>query len=322
MKEKKLISDKNNTTPKIIAILGPTATGKTKLAVKLANYFNGEIISADSRQVYKGMDIGTGKDLNEYTLKKDGHKNNKINHHLIDVAQPNDQFNIVTYNKLAKKAIHSIFKENKIPFIVGGTGLYAQSLIENFQFQNIKPDIKLRNELEKLPISKLLDNLKIIDVKTVNKLNESDKKNKRRLIRLIEINSNKQKIHKDNTKIKYNSLLIGLNPGKEVIHKRIKKRLSDRINNEEMIDEVANLNKSGLSWNKIESFGLEYRFIAQYLQGNLKHDDMIKKLNIAIRQFAKRQLTWLRRWEKQGSKIHWVNNYNEAETLIKQFLKG
>jgi len=312
---------------KIIVILGPTSSGKTGLAVKLAHKYHGEIISADSRQVYKGMDIGTGKDLGEYEISGVQHPIGcwtpmAIPHHLIDVVKPKTEFSLGKFKKKAEKAIEDVLKRGKLPIIAGGTGLYLQALVDNYDLSSVKPDKKLRARLEKKSAAELLNMLKKLDSMFVRKMHESDKKNKRRLVRYIEqsrIATNKLRIATN--KSPYDFLLIGLKWPRDVLRKRIYKRLVDRLEKEGMVDEVKRLKKEGVSWKRLESFGLEYKHAAWYLQGKLEYSEMVEKLNIAIGQFAKRQMSWFRRWERQGAKIYWVRDKKDVEKLIKKFLK-
>jgi len=305
---------------KIIVVLGTTASGKTKLGVDLARKFNGEIISADSRQVYRGMDVGTGKDLDEY-------KN--IPYHLIDVVNPNTKFSLAKYQKLAFGAIDDILKRGKTPIIVGGTGLYLQAVVDNYNLSGARPDKELREKLEEKSAGELFLELKKINSKFAERLNESERKNRRRLIRYIEIMQDKGAEKKgvshpigcETPKAKYDFLLLGLTWPRETLKERIYKRLMERLEKENMVGEVKELHKDGVSWKRLESFGLEYKYISLYLQGKLDYEEMVEKLNIAIRQFAKKQMTWFRRWEKQGRKINWVKDGEEAEKLVREFLK-
>jgi len=309
---------KNNN--KIIVVLGTTASGKTKLGVDLARKFNGEIISADSRQVYRGMDVGTGKDLDEY-------KN--IPYHLIDVVNPNTKFSLAKYQKLAFKAMDNILKRGKTSIIVGGTGLYLQAVVDNYNLSGARPDKELREKLEEKSAGELFLELKKINSKFAERLNESERKNRRRLIRYIEIMQDKGAEKKgvshpigcETPKAKYDFLLLGLTWPRETLKERIYKRLMERLEKENMVGEVKELHKDGVSWKRLESFGLEYKYISLYLQGKLDYEEMVEKLNIAIRQFAKKQMTWFRRWEKQGRKINWVKDGEEAEKLVREFLK-
>ncbi len=300
-----------NNEKKIIVVLGPTASGKTKLAVLLAVKFNGEIVSADSRQVYRGMDIGTGKDLSEYTVP----------YHLIDVASPKVRFDLAKYQKLAFQAIDDILKRGQLPILAGGSGLYIQAVVDNYKLSDIKSNLALRKKLEKLNAGELFKKLEKLAPKMAAKLNFSDKNNKRRLIRYLEILGQDGNFKSRLGKRKYQALLVGVKFSKDILKQRIFKRLLLRLKEQNMIGEVENLHGQGLSWKKLEEFGLEYKFIAMYLQKKLTYNEMVEKLNIAIYQFAKRQLTWFKRWEKQGAKINWLKDDKKIEKLVKEFLK-
>lgn len=308
---------------KIIAIVGTTGSGKTSLAVDLSLKFQGEVVSADSRQVYKYMDIGSGKDLCEYTVGQNGEQI-KIPYHLIDVSHPNDKYDLAKWMADAKIAVNDIIGRGKLPIIAGGTGLYVQSLVDGYKLSEASVDKNLREELEKLEVGDLFKKLKNINSTLANNLNNSERNNKRRLIRHIEILTNTQ-VNILNSKAEqtspYNHLIIGLTWPREDLKKRILKRIIDRLDNEDMLGEVERLHtEHEVSWQRLESFGLEYKFLSRHLQGKMNYDDMIKRLNIATAQFAKRQMTWLRRWEKQGAKIHWATNFKEAEKLTSEFL--
>jgi len=291
---------------KIITILGPTASGKSDLAVKLAKKFNGEVISADSRQVYKGMNIGTGK-ITKREMKG-------VPHYLLDVALPKTKFNVAKYQKLTKIAINKIFKKNKIPIICGGTGFYIQSVIDGIIIPEVKPDWKLRAKLEKKLPEELYRMLKKLDSKRSKAI---DKKNPRRLIRAIEII---MKTKKAVPELKLNPfpypiLIIGVKKSKEELKKLIHERLVKRLK-KGMIAEVKNLRKSGVSWKRLDSFGLEYRWIARFLQHKITKEEMIKKLQKDIEHFTKRQMTWF----KRDKRIKWIEKYQQAEKLVKKFL--
>ena len=300
---------KNNN--KIIVILGPTASGKTKLAVDLAVKFNGEIVSADSRQVYRGMDIGTGKDLSEYTVP----------YHLIDVANPKQRFDLAQYQRQAFKAIDDILGRGKLPILAGGSGLYLQAVVDNYKLSDVKKNLVLRKQLEKLSAKALFNKIKKLEPKIAAKINNSDKNNQRRLIRYFEILSQDGNLKNRRGKKKYETLIIGIKFSKDILKQRIFKRLLERFKEQNMIGEIESLRREGLSWKKLEEFGLEYKFIALYLQGKLEYGELIEKLNLAIFQFSKRQLTWFKRWEKQGAKINWVKNGKSVERLVKSFVK-
>lgn len=308
----------NNKEDKIIVILGPTSSGKTKLGVKLAGEFNGEIVSADSRQVYKYMDVGTGKDLAEYTIGK----KKKINHHLIDVIHPKNNFSLSEYKKQVKEAIKKIKEKGKLPIIVGGTGLYLQAIVDNYNLTSVKPDYKLREQLEKKETEEVFKELEKYNSKFAHKLNNSEKNNKRHLIRYVEIarEGKLQQINK--SKNSNNFLLLGLDLPTGILDRKIYKRLVERLEKEDMIEEVKDLHKNkGLTYKRLKSFGLEYKYLSRYLQKELSYQEMVNKLFIAIRRFAKRQKTWFRRWERQGKKINWVEDYDQAKEKIKKFLE-
>ncbi len=288
---------------KIITIVGPTACGKTSLAVKLAKIFNGEIVSADSRQVYKGMDIGTGKDLNEY---------GKVPYHLIDVVSPKKQYSLASFQYDAYTAIDDILKRKKLPIIVGGTGLYVNAITKGYELSKAKPNKELRNILSKKSLKELQSLIK----KYKLKVNESDFKNKRRLERLIEIYKT-EKDFKPKSKPRYNTLIIGIKYPKDIIDKRIDQRLIERLEKEGMIKEVKKLLKNEVTYKRLEDFGLEYKYVSYYLKNKITYNELIAKLSIAIHQFAKRQLTWF----KRNQQIKWIKNISEAKKLIKGFLK-
>jgi tRNA dimethylallyltransferase len=288
--------------PKILIILGQTATGKSDLAVDLAKKLNGEIVSADSRQVYTGLDIGSGKITRRETKG--------VPHYLIDVISPKKIFSVVDFQKLAYEHIDEILKRGKLPIICGGTGFYIQSIVEGFVLPEISVNKKLRKELEKKDLAELQTILKNLDKK---RYAEIDTKNKVRLIRAIEIVCAIDKVPKIIKKPKYSALQIGITLSKEMLQKRIHDRLIKRIKIG-MIKEVENLQKNGVSFKRLESFGLEYKYIALYLQKKLSKEEMITTLETKINQFAKRQKTWFQR----DKKINWfnINQKTEVEKFI------
>ena len=290
----------------LITILGPTATGKTKLAVQLADYFNGEIISADSRQVYRGMNIGTGKDLSEYFIN-----GRQISYHLIDIIDPTEEFNLFSFQQRFYKSFDEIKSKNKLPFLVGGTGMYLSSVLQNYNLS--KADFEtIQQEYFPLNDEALRNVLKELNPDLHNTTDLNDRK---RILTAIAI-AKTQNTNIDNAKI--NSLTIGVNLSRDEIKKRITARLKKRIDEEGMIDEVKTLIDSGVSYDKMIFFGLEYKFIAQYLIGELNKNDMFQKLNSAIHSFAKRQMTWFRKMEKEGIVINWIDgpDFNKAKELI------
>jgi tRNA dimethylallyltransferase len=292
----------------LVTILGPTAVGKTRLAALLANQFNGEIISADSRQVYIGMDIGTGKDLNDYIV--DG---KQINYHLIDVIHPNEEFNLFEFYKKFFESFYSINQKNKLPFLCGGTGLYLHSIIKDYNLSEVDFNHDRIEQLNKLDFETLKSMLFKIQPKQHN---TTDIINKERVIRALMVTEqSEQKEVKYKTKIK--SFNIGVFLEREEVKKRITERLKMRLQNG-MIEEVEKLLHNGVSFERLEQFGLEYKFVAKYLKKEISHQEMFEKLNIAIHQFSKRQMTWFRKMEREGIKINWIHgpNFNEAEELI------
>jgi len=308
---------KNNMSSKIVVILGPTASGKTGLGVKLAHIFNGEIVSADSRQVYRGMDIGTGKDLNEYSFEIDGKEIN-IPYHMIDVADPNEVYDVARFQRDAYRAIDDILKRGKLPIVVGGSGLYLQAIVDGFVMSDTSVDEGLRKLLEEKTKEELFAELENINYKFANNLNNSEKNNKRRLIRYIEIN--KSGVGPKQSEPRYDSLLLGLSWPREILRERIHKRIVDRLKNEDMIGEVERLNDEGVSWQRLIKFGLEYKFIANYLNEKMSYDEMVDGLSVATGKFAKRQETWFKRWEGQGREIKWIKDGEEAKYYISDFL--
>jgi tRNA dimethylallyltransferase len=244
---------------------------------------------------------------------------------LIDVSHPNDRYDLAKWLKDAKIAIGNIISYKKLPIIAGGTGLYVQSLIDGYKLSEASVDQNLREKLEELKVDELLKKLKSINAVLADKLNNSERNNKRRLIRHIEILTNTNQLNfatEQKEKISpYDHLIIGVTWPREDLKKRILKRIIDRLNNEDMLGEVKRLHSEHkVSWKRLESFGLEYKFLSRHLQNKIDYGDMIKRLHIATSQFAKKQMTWLRRWEKQGTKINWVNDFEEAEELTKVFL--
>lgn len=300
--------NKDKKKKKVLVILGPTATGKTSLAVRLAKLFKGEIISADSRQVYRGLDVGSGKDLSEY---------GKVKYHLIDIADVNDVFNLAQYQSLAKLAIENVLSRNKLPILVGGSGLYLQAIIDNYKLSEVKADFELREKLELMDKDELQKILKKKDSGFFNSLNNSDLNNKRRLIRYIELLKSKSSFGKKNES-NYEFLVIGLDFESSILKERIAKRLKERLEKEGMIEEVERLNKEGVSWERLISLGLEYKFVSYYLQKKISYQEMFELLLTAICQFAKRQKTWFKRMEKQGIKINYLKNDKEIISLIDQ----
>lgn len=305
-----------------IVLLGPTASGKTSLAVRLAYNFNLEIISADSRQVYKGLDLGSGKDLDEYN-----YSGKNIPYHLIDVTDLNSEYNVFDFTKDFYRAFKNITGRNIIPLIAGGTGMYLDAVIRKYELVEVPENPEFHQNLLSKPLeelSKLLLSLKS------DLHNKTDLEDKARVIKAIEIASymqsdeylkNKEELLK---RPDIQPLILGTSLERPLLRKNIKKRLDERFS-QGMIEEVENLHKQGFSYERMERLGLEYRFISEYLEGKItSKEELSEKLYTAICQFAKRQETWFRGMERKGVKINWLTKensqdlkFNEAEKIIK-----
>ena len=297
-----------------IVITGPTATGKTKVAVDIAKHFEGEIISADSRQIYKGMDIGTGKDLNEYVINGEA-----IPYHLIDILDPTENYSVYQFQRDFLSAYNDISTRNKLPILCGGTGLYIESILLKYRLQNAPgPNQDLRQSLQEKSTEELLEIFQNISPDKFQDPSKKDTKN--RIIRSIEIEFDKTNDEPDifiNQSID-NFLVIGVKQARQDNRDLIKKRLTERID-DGLIDEVKDLINNGLDISRLDYFGLEYKFVGLYLKNEIDKRELIDKLHIAICQFAKRQMSWFRRMEKRGIKIHWINpkNKRDINNLIK-----
>ncbi len=276
---------------KIIVILGPTASGKSDLAVRLAKKLNGEVVSADSRQVYKGLNLGSGK-ITKREMKG-------VPHHLLDIANPKNRFTVNDFQKLAYKTIDEIISRNKLPIVCGGTGFYIQSIVDGIILPDVDPQMKLREKLNKLTTEELFHKLKKLDPKRAKEIHQN---NRPRIIRAIEIACVLGKTKPAKVQPLYNAVQIGIVPASlDILQKKIKKRLLQRLNLR-MIEEVKNLHKKGLTWKRMEELGLEYRYISLYLQGKMTKQEMIDQLNLKIFQYAKRQMTWF----KRDKRIWWM----------------
>jgi len=298
---------RNKILPKAIAVVGPTAAGKTKLGVEIARKFNGEIVSADSRQVYKYLDICTGKDLVDYR---------EISYHLIDILEPNKEITVADFQKKAFSAIDKILRRKKIPVMVGGSPFYVYSVTEGWQFPKIERDEKLRKKLNKLSLQELRNILRKIDPAVFKKI---DQYNPRRLIRAIEIckisGKNFEK-SKPKANPRYDCLFLGIKFSNEELKERIQKRLKQRLR-EGMIEEVKNIIAAKkVGYAELERMGLEPRFIAYFLQKKISREELENLLLKNIYHFAKRQMTWF----GKDKRIHWVNNFKEARKMVTNFL--
>jgi tRNA dimethylallyltransferase len=296
-------------------IIGPTATGKTSLAVKLAKKFNGEIISVDSRQVYKGMDLGTGKDIEEYGLGED-----KVNYHLIDVVEPNHEYNLFEFVNDVYNAFNKIISNNKTPFFSGGSALYLNAILKGYKLKGNPPNKEIREKYNDLNAKEIITDLNINYPNIIPHIKEPENKN--RILRVIENINTSCKVSNSITDM-IEPLVLGVYFPRETVWKRIRERLIARINSG-LIEEVERLHNEGVSWERLDFFGLEYRYVAQYLQGVLTKEEMTEKLYIKIRQFAKRQDIWYRKFEKEGIDIYWIKegDFSEAENILTAFLEN
>ncbi|MEK7551913.1 MAG: tRNA (adenosine(37)-N6)-dimethylallyltransferase MiaA [Patescibacteria group bacterium] len=297
----------NELKPKIIVILGPTATGKSSLAVQIAKKFNGEIISADSRQVYKGLDIGSGKITEKEMMG--------VPHHLLDIANPKRKFSVTDFKEKAEKAIEDILKRGQLPIICGGTGFYIQALVDNLVLPEVSPNISLRKKLDKKTPAELFEILKKLDPKRADSI---ERQNPRRLIRAIEIAKEIGSVpvlKKDS--LKYSPLFIGLDLPDEILKQKIGTRLMERIKIG-MIEEARTLHEQGLSFKRMIELGLEYKFLAKYLKGEITEKEMVSSLQIEIWHFVKRQRTWF----KRDKRINWFepSELKKIEKLVKDFV--
>jgi tRNA dimethylallyltransferase len=291
--------------PKILVILGPTATGKSDLAVEIALKFNGEIISADSRQVYKGMDLGTGK-----ITKKEMRG---VPHYMIDIVNPSSVYNVAKYKAKAEKIISNIINRGKLPIICGGTGFYIDSVVKNISLPDVPPNQELRRKLEKETCEKLMKLLGKLDPRISKTI---DSKNKVKIIRAIEIAKKLGKVPVIKSESIYNAIQVGLIAPDKILKERIKTRLAKRIDLG-MLKEGKRLHKQGLSWKRMESLGLEYRYMARYLSGKISLLQMTDELNSKIWQFARRQKTWF----KRNKDIRWYKVSGKTNQKIISYIK-
>ncbi|QSH41043.1 tRNA (adenosine(37)-N6)-dimethylallyltransferase MiaA [Lentisphaerota bacterium ZTH] len=298
---------------KTVIVTGPTATGKTALAVKLADKFDGEIISVDSRQVYRGMDIGTGKDLLEYN-----YNGRQIPHHMLDVVDPEYPYNLHEFCRDAWQAIAGITVSRRLPILCGGSALYLDALISGYELPGAQPNFERRNNLKAKTPEELGQILQSEFPEAFASL--KDKTNKTRLLRALEkAEAPQRKLAAPPVKIQ--PLLLGVYFTRQKVHARIEQRLDARLA-AGMIEEVQRLHDNGITWERLEFFGLEYRYIAEFLQGKCSREEMREKLLIKIRQFAKRQDIWFRKLEREGWVIHWIpeGDLTEASKLVDAFL--
>lgn len=296
----------------LITILGPTASGKTSVAAKVASVLDGEVISADSRQVYRGMDLGTGKDYADYVV--DG---KQVPYHLIDIVDAGYEYNVYEYQKDFLKVFDDVTNRGKLPVMCGGSGLYLEAILKNYKLIQVPNNETLRGKLA----DKSMEELTAILRSYKNYLhNQTDTENSKRAIRAIEIEEYYLTHPEIDTGMPdIRSLVVGVKFDRLSRRKRITSRLKQRLK-EGMLDEVQRLLNSGLTPEQLTYYGLEYKFMTQHLTGQLSYQQMFDGLNVAIHQFAKRQMTWFRRMENQGTEIHWLDGYMPLDEKVEKIL--
>ena len=304
---------------KMITILGPTASGKTPVAARLAVEIDGEVISADSRQVYRRMDIGTGKDLADYVFD-----DKLIPYHLIDIREPGTKYNLFEYQQDFFDAYQDIRSRGKVPILCGGTGLYIEAVLKGYHLSPVPQNQKLRNRLEGKSLAELTQMLTELKQKTGSNMhNTTDVDSCQRAIRAIEIETYNIEHPTPRRELPpVDSIIIGIDIDRELRREKITRRLKARLD-EGMVDEVKALLEEGISPEDLIYYGLEYKFVTEYLIGQTSYDEMFTRLEIAIHQFAKRQMTWFRGMERRGFKIHWIDAtlpMDEKIEIIKQLI--
>lgn len=303
-------------TRQMITILGPTACGKTAIATALAARVNGEVISADSRQVYKGMDIGTGKDLEDYIV--DG---KQIPHHLIDICEPGEKYNIYQYQQDFASAYQDILRRGKQPILCGGSGLYLESVLKGYQLSSVPQNPELRKELSGKTLDELTQMLVVLKKKTGSNMhNTTDVDSCQRAVRAIEIETYNLD-HPSPLRVMppVKSLIIGISVDRDTRRRRITQRLNQRLDHG-MVEEVRGLLRRGVKAEDLIYYGLEYKYVTEYVLGHLTYEEMFSKLEIAIHQFAKRQMTWFRGMERRGADIHWIDGSKSMDEKIKEII--
>lgn len=292
----------------LLVVLGPTASGKTRLAVGLARIIGGEIISADSRQVYRGLDIGTGKDISDYSGEW-----GSIPVHLLDILEPDAEFSVFAFQKSFNTIFREISRRGAFPIMVGGTGLYLDSVLRRYRMEEVPENKQLRNKLLQENMESLRTRL---DALNPNLHNKTDILDRERAIRAIEIAIfQKEESSRPAEFAELSPFVIGIHPPREELRRRITARLNERLD-QGMIEEVRRLHANGVGWERIDALGLEYRYVALYLRGKMGLSEMVALLNTRIHQFAKRQETWFRKMEKNGVIINWLNDSDEGAALF------
>lgn len=298
--------------PLLIVITGPTATGKTLAAARLAKAIDGEVISADSRQVYRGMDMGSGKDLDDFIV--DGYL---VPYHLVDIVDPGYEYNVFEFLQDFSNSFLHIRKRQKQPILCGGTGMYIEAALKGYKMQKVGVNEGLRKQLSTMTMQELTEMLSSL----VPLHNKTDVGNRDRLLRAIEIG-----IHQSTNPAPpeplppFRHIIFGIHYDRQTIRRRISERLESRLR-EGMIDEIHRLLKTGIKPEQLTFYGPEYRYLTQYVTGEISYLDMVNKLNTAIHQFSKRQMTWFRRMERNGFKINWIDGELEMEEKINQMLQ-
>ncbi len=299
-------------TYQLITILGPTASGKTPFAAALANRLDTEIISADSRQIYRGMDIGTGKDLADYTVA-----GKPVPYHLIDICDPGYKYNVFEYQHDFFRAYEEIRQKGKLPILCGGTGMYIEAVLKGYKLLDVPQNPELRESLKEksLPeLEQILATYKVLH-------NKTDVDSAQRAIRAIEIEEYyKAQSPEANEYDPIDSLIIGINIDRELRREKISRRLRARLD-EGMVDEVKRIIESGVKPDDLIYYGLEYKFLTLYIIGELSYEEMVSQLEIAIHQFAKRQMTWFRGMERRGCTIHWIEATLPTEEKIEKTIE-
>ena len=308
----------------MITILGPTASGKTPLAAALAAEIGGEIISADSRQVYRRMDIGTGKDLADYVVRsqESGDSRNVIPYHLIDIREPGTKYNLFEYQQDFFDAYQAIRSRGAVPILCGGTGLYIEAVLKGYHLSPVPQNQALRDALEGKSLAELTQMLKELKAKTGSNMhNTTDVDSCQRAIRAIEIETYNVEHPTPRRELPpVDSLIIGVNIDRELRREKITRRLKARLE-DGMVDEVKALLDEGIPAEDLIYYGLEYKFLTEYLTGQLTYDEMFSRLEIAIHQFAKRQMTWFRGMERRGFEIHWIDATLPMEEKIERIIQ-
>lgn len=308
---------KVSSSKKMITILGPTASGKTTVAARLATEIDGEVISADSRQVYRRMDIGTGKDLADYVVN--GHT---VPYHLIDICEPGTKYNLFEYQQDFFNAYQNIRSRGVEPILCGGTGLYIEAVLKGYHLSPVPQNQELRNALEGKSLDELTQILTELKVKSgANMHNTTDVDSCQRAIRAIEIETYNIEHPMPRRELPpIDSIIVGIDIDRELRREKISRRLRARLD-EGMVDEVRHLMEEGIPAEDLIYYGLEYKFLTEYLTNQTSYDEMVRRLEIAIHQFAKRQMTWFRGMERRGFIIHWIDATLPMEEKIEKILR-